>query len=222
MLKAVAAVVASAAVMVTVGATVSDVTENFDTAAFPLPAASVSTFAASDTEISVPSAASHLSKYTNGVDPPPVASHVGVAHPVAVTSPTTKSVTSSVTVKVKMIAAVPVIADAAPFVRAPAESAAVIVTDGATMSDLITTAVPAALSLPALSVNLVTAIPTVMSVAEPSAAEFASQRRYQTLSVPVKIGLTQLVCVRSPTTRSAFGTGGSLRVNFHVTTDFLE
>ena len=44
-LKAVAAVVASAAVMVTVGADVSDVTENFDTAAFPLPAASV-TFSA--------------------------------------------------------------------------------------------------------------------------------------------------------------------------------
>ena len=123
----------------------SDVTENFDTAAFPLPAASVSTFAASDTEISVPSAASHLSKYSNGAVPPPVASHVGVAHPVAVTSPTTKSVTSSVTVKVNVIAAVPVIADTAPFVRAPAESAAVIVTVGLEMSELTVTAVTGSL-----------------------------------------------------------------------------
>ena len=54
----------SEAVMVTVGAEVSDEMRNLDTAALGFPAASVSTPAASDITISVPSAASHSSLYT--------------------------------------------------------------------------------------------------------------------------------------------------------------
>ena len=147
-LKDAAAVVASAAVIVTVGAEVSDVTENFDTAAFPLPAASVNTFSASDTDISVPSAAAHLSKYTYGAGAgAPVASHAGELHPVAVTSPSTKSAVNSLTVKLNVIADGLVASDvAAPFVSAvAAPSAAVIVTVGAVISEFTVTALTGSL-----------------------------------------------------------------------------
>jgi len=139
----VAAVVASAAVIDTVGAEVSEVTQNFDTASFALPAASVNTLAANETQISLPSAALHLSRYTNGAGAGAfVASHAGELQPLAVTSPSMKSEAASLSVKLNVIAGEAAFAVAAPFVRVvPAPSAAVIVTVGFTMSDLMSTAV---------------------------------------------------------------------------------
>ena len=137
----------SEAVTVTVGAEVSEVTQNFDTASFALPAASVNTLAANETQISLPSAALHLSRYTNGAGAGAfVASHAGELHPLAVTSPSMKSEAASLSAKLNVIAGEAAFAVAAPFVRAvPAPSAAVIVTVGLVMSELTVIAVTGSL-----------------------------------------------------------------------------